>query len=437
MTRTDAAPSGPPRAAVVVTGTEVLTGRVTDRNGPFLAERLRQLGVDVGRVVVVGDRRDDLASALSYLLDEHDLVITSGGLGPTADDLTVEVVAAVQGRVVRHDEALEQRIRDRVAGIVRRRGWSTPTAVLEVGTRKQAMVPEGAHVLEPVGTAPGVVVTPASGEGTPVVVLPGPPGELQPMWAAAEADDLVRAVLDRGREIRQGTVRIWGPPEAELAALLRDLQEETGSPLDEQGLEITTCLRKGELEVVTRYAPAASPAYERLVAALHDRFGDQVFADDARSVDDVVAEALLARGETVATAESCTAGMLAARFADRPGSSAYLLGGLVTYANQAKVDLAGVPQQLLDSVGAVSAEVAEAMAVGARERVGSTYGIGVTGVAGPDGGTAGKPVGLVHVCLAGPSGTRPVELHLGGPRDEIRLRTTIAALHLLRRELED
>ncbi|KAJ1684542.1 hypothetical protein LUZ63_020297 [Rhynchospora breviuscula] len=428
--------SATPTAAVVVTGTEVLTGRVVDRNGPFLAERLRQLGVDVGRVVVVGDRRDDLASALTYLLAEHDLVITSGGLGPTADDLTVEVVAGVQGRTLRRDEALEQRVRDRVADITRRRGWSTPGEVMEAGIRKQALVPEGAHVLEPVGTAPGVVLTPADGDGPPVVVLPGPPGELQPMWQAAEEDDLVRGVLARASEIRQGTVRIWGPPEAELAALLRDV-EDAGGPLEEQGLEVTTCLRKGELEVVTRYAPPAAAAYDALVAALHERFGAQVFADDARSVDDVVAEALLARGESVATGESCTAGMLAARFADRPGSSAYLLGGLVTYANQAKVDLLGVPQHLLESVGAVSAEVAEAMAAGARERVGATYGIGVTGVAGPDGGTPEKPVGLVHVCLVGPSGARPLELQLGGPRDEVRLRTTIAALHLLREELAE
>lgn len=423
-----------PRAAVVVTGTEVLTGRVVDRNGPWLAEQLRLAGVDVGRIVVVGDRREDLASALRYLAEDHELVITSGGLGPTADDLTAEVVAQVQGRAMRLDETVEADIAERVRVLVARRGWDTDAGDLADGVRKQALVPVGAHVLDPVGTAPGLVV-PATGDGPPVLVLPGPPTELQPMWHAALEADLVRAVLDGAAELRQDTVRIWGPPEAELAALLRDHEAEHGE-LHGLGLEVTTCLRSGELEVVTRYAPAAQAAYDALVAALHTRFGASIFSDDGSTVDDVVAEALIARGATIATAESCTAGQLAARFADRAGSSAYLTGGFVTYANEAKVAEVAVPQDLLDSVGAVSPQVAVAMARGARHRLGTTYAVGITGVAGPDGGTPEKPIGLVHVCLVGPDDdAHPLELRLGGDRASIRARTVVAALHLLREAL--
>ena len=418
------------RAAIVVTGTEVLTGRVTDLNGPFLAESLRRLGVDVGRTVVVGDRRDDLVAALRFLIADHDLVLTTGGLGPTDDDLTAEVVAQVQDRAVSLDVELEARIAAIVAELNARRGWSPPTDVTERAVRKQALVPEEAIVLGPVGTAPGLVVTPAGG-GVPVVVLPGPPSELQPMWEDAVASAPVRAVLERAEELRQEQVRIWGPPEAELAGVLREHERRHGS-LPDAGLEVTTCVRDGELEVVTRFGPAAQDAYEALRSALHAAFGEQLYADDGRSLDEVVADGLLAAGATVATAESCTAGLLAGRLADRPGSSAYLTGGFVTYANEAKTAEVGVPAALIERVGAVSREVAEAMATGARERLGTTYGVGITGVAGPGGGTPEKPVGLVHVALAGPDGVVHRELRLGGSRAVIRRRTVVACLHLLR-----
>ncbi|THV08933.1 competence/damage-inducible protein A, partial [Nocardioides caeni] len=299
----------PIRAGIVVTGTEVLTGRVTDRNGPWLAERLRELGVDVGRTVVVGDRREDLATALRFQLADHDLVITSGGLGPTADDLTAEVVAQVQGRAMALDRDLADRIEEIVAGYAARRSWTTPPEILRQGSEKQAMVPDGAVVLTPIGTAPGLVV-PAADGGAAVVVLPGPPSELQPMWAEAIASAPVRAVLDRASELRQAEIRIWGPPEAELAAALR-VHEDAHGPLDEAGLEVTTCVRDGELEIVSRFAPEAAGAYGDLHASLSATFGEQIYADDGRSLDDVVAEVLLERGETVATAESCTAGLVA------------------------------------------------------------------------------------------------------------------------------
>lgn len=420
------------RAAIVVTGTEVLTGRVQDANGPWLAERLRERGVDVGRVVVVGDRREDLAATLRSLRVDHDLLLTSGGLGPTADDLTAEVVAEVQGRALHLDPDLAGRVGAIIAGLNARRGWSPPAEVTERSVAKQSLVPEGAVVLEPVGTAPGLVVTAADG-GAPVVVLPGPPGELRPMWDDAVRAAPVAVVLARATELRQAELRAYGPPEAELAGLLRDHEQRHGS-LEEAGLEVTTCVRDGELEVVTRYRPEAQPAYDALAAMLRERLAG-VFAEGGAKVDDVVAEALLARGATVATAESCTAGLLAGRLADRPGSSAYLVGGFVTYANEAKTAEVGVPADLIERVGAVSPEVAEAMARGARERLGTTFGVGITGVAGPGGGTPEKPVGLVHVAVAHPDGVLARRLDLGGDRAAIRRRTVVAALHLLREAL--
>ncbi len=293
---------------------------------------------------------------------------------------------------MRLDVDLERDIAAIVERLNTRRGWSVPDDASSVGVRKQAHVPDGAHVLAPVGTAPGLVVPPGEGrQGPPVVVLPGPPGELQPMWADAVVDDLVLAAIGDAEELHQSTLRLWGPPESELAARLREF-ETTHGDLAAAGLEVTTCLRDGELEIVTRYPPDSGPSYRRLAEHLHAVFSDTVFSDDQGSIDEVVASLLREAGATITTAESCTAGLLAGRLADVPGSSGYLLGGFVTYANQAKVDVVGVPQHLLESVGAVSAEVAEAMAAGARARLGTTFGIGVTGVAGPGGGTAEKPV---------------------------------------------
>lgn len=415
------------RAGIVVTGTEVLTGRVSDRNGPWLAEQLRLLGVDVGQVVVVGDRPDDLRSALALLLATNDLVLTSGGLGPTADDLTAAVVAEVQGRPPVLDPVLEREIAEIVERLSAGRGWRRDPAATAAGVRKQALVPAGAHVLAPTGTAPGLVVPVAEGRtGPPVVVLPGPPPELQGMWDAVLADPFVQSATSGREELRQSTVRLWGTPESELAATLVRHDAEL------EGLEVTTCLSEGELEIVTRYSPTAAPAYDALVAALRTDFPDTLFSADGRSVEEIVAEGLLDAHLTIATAESCTAGLLAARIADRPGSSAYLLGGLVTYANEAKRDLLGVPQELLDSVGAVSAEVARAMADGARARLGTDIGVGITGVAGPGGGTPDKPVGLVHLCVTSADAVLARRVVLGGDRAAVRHRSVVVALHLVR-----
>jgi nicotinamide-nucleotide amidase len=418
------------RAGIVVTGTEVLTGRVSDRNGPWLAEQLRLAGVDIAQTVVVGDRRADLLQALDFLASSGvDLIITSGGLGPTADDLTAEVVAEFQGRPLELDAVLEQRIGDIVARLLAARGWRTDPAATAAGTRKQAMVPMGAEILEPVGTAPGFVVPVADGRsGPPIVVLPGPPGELRPMWPRALETEAVHAAISAREEVRQRTLRLWGAPESELAATLRGL--------DVAQLEITTCLRDGELEIVTRYGPQAQGAYDAFAAAIATTHQDTLYSPDGRTIDDLVAGTLLERGLTIATAESCTAGLLAGRLTDRAGSSAYVLGGLVVYSNEAKHALAGVPTELIDRVGAVSAEVATALAAGARERLGADVGVGITGIAGPDGGTPEKPVGTVHFCASTAQRSVDRKVRVPGSRADVRARSVTIALHLVRTLLE-
>ncbi|MEU2347731.1 competence/damage-inducible protein A [Modestobacter sp. NPDC049651] len=414
------------RAGIVVTGTEVLTGRVADRNGPWLAEQLRQLGVDVGSVVVVGDRAADLYAALGFLAAGNDLVITTGGLGPTADDLTAQVVADHQGRPVHLDPALEQRIAGIVARLTAARGWATEPESTAAATAKQAQVPDGATVLEPVGTAPGLVVPPAAGRtGPPVVVLPGPPPELQGMWPAVLAAEPVRRVLAGAGELRQETLRLWRTPESELAETLRRVDDQL------TGLEVTTCLRDGELEIVTRFAPDAAPAYDRLVAAVRTDFGATLFSEGP-DVDALVAGALADRGLTLAVAEADTGGALSARLSARAGASRWFLGGVAAYADAAKRELLGVPAGTLDTHGAVSPEVAAALADGARARFGADVGIGVTGIAGPGGGTPGKPVGTVHLVAVGPDGSASRSLVVGGGREAFRQRTTTVSLQLVR-----
>lgn len=416
------------RAGIVVTGTEVLTGRVADRNGPWLAEQLRIIGVDIAQILVVGDRPQDLHDSLEFFAHTGvDLIITTGGLGPTADDLTAEMVAAAQGRPLVLDSELEEQIATIVARLSVSRGWRLDPMATASATRKQALVPAGASVLAPVGTAPGLVVPAADGRsGPPVVVLPGPPWELRMMWPAALDDPAVQTALAGREQVRQHTIRLWGMPESELAATLRDNEARLA------GLEITTCLRDGELEIVTRYGRAAQAAYDDLEAVIRAAHPDTLFSLDGRTIDDVVADALTTGELTIATAESCTGGLLAARLTQRPGSSAYLLGGLVVYSNEAKQELAGVPAQLIENVGAVSAEVAAALAVGVRARLDADIGVGITGIAGPGGGSADKPVGLVYICAAGRDKTVARMIKLPGSRADVRSRSVVFAMHLLR-----
>jgi nicotinamide-nucleotide amidase len=340
------------RAGILVTGTEVLTGRVADRNGPWVAERLLELGVELAHITICGDRPADIEAQLRFLRDEGvDLIVTTGGLGPTADDMTVAVVAAFSGRELVLDTEMESTIAAIVAKWMARFPDMDVEAV-RAANRKQAMVPEGATVLAPVGTAPGVVV----GGSPAVVVLPGPPTELQAMWPAAVATDAVQQATAGRVTYRQDTVRMFGVAESGLAETLREAE----AGLDGfDRLEITTCLRRGELEMVTRYEPGDAAAYAGLMDRIREKHGAAVFSEDGATVDEQVA-GLLA-GRRIATAESCTAGMLAARLTDRAGSSAYVAGGAVAYANEAKIELLGVHPALIAAHGAVSSEVAEAM----------------------------------------------------------------------------
>lgn len=415
------------RAGIVVTGTEVLTGRVQDRNGPWLADRLLELGVELAHITICADRPADIEAQLRFLAGEGvDLIVTSGGLGPTADDVTVATVARFCGREIALDTALEATIADILKRLMGRREGVDFDDVL-AANRKQAMVPVGAEILAPVGTAPGVVVP---GHPT-VVVLPGPPRELQPMWLKAIETSAVQEAIAGRTEYQQDTIRMFGLPESGLAETLRDGE---ASITDFDRLEITTCLRRGELEIVTRYEPDAASVYADLLALLRDRHGRQIFSEDGAFVDDQVAELLA--GRTIATAESCTAGMIAARLTDRPGSSAYVAGGVVSYSNEAKVELLGVDAGLIEAHGAVSEPVAEAMAAGALRRFGADTAVATTGIAGPGGGSAEKPVGTVCFSVTLANGTTLTRtLVLPGNRSDVRERSTTVAMHLLRRVL--
>jgi nicotinamide-nucleotide amidase len=420
------------RAGIVVTGTEVLTGRVRDRNGPWLSDRLLELGVELAHITICGDRREDMEAQLRFMADQGvDLIITSGGLGPTADDLTLEVVARFAGRPLQLDEALEGRIADILRPLMKR--WrNLDFDAVRAANRKQALVPEGATVIEPAGTAPGMVVPPANGTGPTVVVLPGPPRELHAMWHVAVQTDAFRsAVGEASTDYAQSMLRLFGIPESEIAETLRAAEQQIERF---EALEITTCLRRGEVEVVVRHEPGTEVAWRELEALIARRHERTLFSTDGTTVDDQVAELL--RGHTVATAESCTGGLMAARLTERPGASDYLSGGTVAYANQAKVDLLGVDPALIERHGAVSPEVAEAMADGALARHGADVAIAITGVAGPGGGTEAKPVGTVCWCAKLASGAVLArDVRMPGDRNEIRDRSTTVGMHLLRRLL--
>jgi competence/damage-inducible protein CinA-like protein len=419
------------RAGIVVTGTEVLSGRIVDRNGPWLADRLFELGIDLAHVTICGDRAEDMEAQLRFLAAEGvDLIITSGGLGPTADDLTAEVVARFAGRELVLDEALERRIAEILRPLMKR--WKgLDFEAVRAANRKQALVPQGAVVIDPAGTAPGLVVPPANGAGPPVVVLPGPPRELHAMWPHAVASEPFRMAAGDSASYEQHTLRLFGIPESEIAETLRVAEGEL-EHFDR--LEITTCLRRGEVEVVVRHEPADSGAWTQLERIVAERHARTLFSSDGSLVDDQVAELLT--GRTIAVGESCTGGLMAARLSERPGSSEYFAGGAVAYSNRAKNTLLGVDAQVIEAHGAVSPEVAAAMADGALERFGSDTAVGITGIAGPGGGTEDKPVGYVCWCVKTADGAQLArDVRLPGDRADVRDRSTTVAMHLLRRLL--
>jgi nicotinamide-nucleotide amidase len=414
------------RAGIVVTGTEVLTGRIADSNGPWVSERLAERGVEVAHIVVVADRPDDLEAALRFLAAEGmDLIVTTGGLGPTADDLTAEVVARFADRELLLDEMVEERIAEILRGFAKRGGFDFDEAAIMDANRKQAMVPEGAIALDPVGTAPGLVVP--AGERV-VIVLPGPPRELQPMWAVALEAEPVLEVLARATPLRGYTLRMFGVPESEIAKSLREIEGD-GTAID--AVEITTCLRRGEIEIDVRYRDEAEAVADAVREGLQARHQRHLFSLDGETIDSQVAKLL--EGRRLGLAESCSGGLLAARITKVPGASAYMAGSVVAYANEAKAELLSVDPALIAAKGAVSPEAAEAMAIGALDRFGADVAVSITGIAGPDGGTEEKPVGYVCFNARLADGTSiardPV---IPGGREDIRERSALVGMHLLR-----
>ncbi len=413
------------RGGIVVTGTEVLTGRISDRNGPWISERLAENGVDVAQILVVGDRPGDLQAALRFLADQGvGLIVTSGGLGPTADDLTAEVVARFAGVDLVLDEEMEAKIAEVLRAFARR--FKFDVDAVRDANRKQAMVPEGSTTIDPAGTAPGIVV---SSNGVTVIVLPGPPRELHAMWPHALETPDVRAALERATPFREVTLRMFGIPESEIAKTLREIESE----VDLSPLEITTCLRQAELVVDVRYLPEDEERYERLRDEIGQRHARHLFSDGP-TIDEQLAELL--GGHRLGIAESCTGGLMAGRLTQRPGASAYVAGSVVAYSNEAKIGLLAVAEELIAGHGAVSVEVAEAMADGALERFDADVACGITGIAGPDGGTEEKPVGYVCVCVKLATGESLArDPQLPGGRDDVRERTVVVAMHMLRRLL--
>jgi nicotinamide-nucleotide amidase len=408
-----------PTAAVLLTGSELLDGRTRDRNGQYLGATLSRRGFRVTHVVLSPDDPDVLRDDLAFLVDRHPtLLVTSGGLGTTHDDLTAATVARVTGRVLQTDPEALRMVTETTRRVAERRGISFDELLPEMA--RQALLPRGSRAIAPAGVAPGFVLRL---KDTTIVALPGVPWELEAMWPgmfdglAAEAD------VEPPRTL---TVRLYGWGEVQVGALLRD------AATDRLRLAITAA--SGEVTVTAGFDgrdPAAAAQADDLTATL--RAAAPVFSTDGRTVDEIVADLLRGSGATVAVAESCTGGLLGGRLTELPGSSAYVLGGAVVYADAAKRDLLGVPDALLRSHGAVSEPVARIMAEGVRARLAATYGLSVTGVAGPGGATPDKPVGLVFIGCAGPGETVVRRHEFPGDRPTVRAWSVVSALHLLRR----
>jgi len=410
-----------PRAVVVATGSELVRGERTDRNGPFLAAEALRHGLEPAHITIVGDSPAELETAFRDGL-EADACLVSGGLGPTHDDRTVETIARVAGLELVVDEALQREI-EAVSRAVAER-LRRPYADFAPGVTKQATRPASAVSIGLAGTAPGLVLR--APNGCVVVILPGPPAELRRLWPNALASEPMRELLGRTQPPGRRVLRVFGLSESAVARAL----EESGG--DGDGVEATICARDFEIHVDLLVEPGADERAEALEAALVGRLEKWLFARDERGVEELVLSLAGARGLALATAESCTGGMVAVRLTDVPGSSVSFVGGIVAYSDKVKQTELGVPEELLMKHGAVSAEVAAAMAEGARERLQADVAVSVTGVAGPGGGTPEKPVGLVYVHAAGPDGSLSRVLDLPGERGQIRLRATVTALHLLR-----
>jgi nicotinamide-nucleotide amidase len=415
-------------AAIVAVGSELLTPSRVDTNSLFITGRLNELGIDVVMKAVVGDDRARLAHVCAAALDRADLVVFSGGLGPTDDDLTREAVADVLGRELREDPAIVERLRARFAA----RGYTTP---MPENNRRQAMVPAGAEVLENTrGSAPGLWLE--HGERA-VVLLPGPPRELKPMLEVLIAGPL-RERAPGGVLLRR-VLKVTGRIESQTDEVLHPLYVEWERWAPPVAATILASLGQIELHLSTRAASSAEASRLLDVAAQQACavLGADVFSTDGRSMEEVVGEMLASRALRIALAESCTGGFLTSRLTDVPGSSRYVERAVVTYANEAKVELLGVPAAAIAEHGAVSEPVAVAMARGVREQAGVDIGVGVTGIAGPGGGTPEKPVGTVALAVAFGDSIRSRTYRFHGERDQVKFQASQAALDTVRRMLAD
>jgi nicotinamide-nucleotide amidase len=408
------------KAEIIAVGSELLTPDRLDTNSLFLTAELNKLGIEVTRKCVVGDKRDDVREAFAHGLSRSDVTISTGGLGPTEDDLTREVVADLLGRKLESNLAVLHGIEQRFQKIGRK--------MVDINAR-QAMVPEGATVLENSrGTAPGLWM---ESDGRVVILLPGPPIEMQTMFARQVAERLMR----RAGDVRQVTreLRVAGMPESDVDQRIAPIYTKY------DGVDTTILAAPGEIQIHLRAWSADRAATDKVLDEMVERItlalGENVFTHQAQTLEFVVADALTLNRATISTAESCTGGLLAERLTRVPGSSNYFLGGVVSYSNTLKSAWVDVPAAMIESHGAVSAEVAQALADGIRRRTGSTLGIGITGVAGPGGGTPEKPVGLVHIALA--DGKAPVErgINFPGDRDRVRWQAAQTALDMVRRYL--
>jgi nicotinamide-nucleotide amidase len=410
-----------PRAAIVASGSELVRGDRHDRNGPYLAADLLRRGIEPARIVVVGDHAEDLAAAFREGLD-HDLLVISGGLGPTHDDRTIELLAEAAGVPLFVDEELAAAIEQRSRLVAAR--LNRPYADFEHGVRKQATLPQGAEWVGLVGTAPAVVLP--RGARRVAVALPGPPRELQELWPRVCETEPMRRLLARATVPRRRVLRMFGVSESSVAQALAAIGGEG------DGVGVTICARDFEIHVDLFVEAGAEARADEIERGLEERAGRFVFSHDERSTAELVLDLLRERGLTLGTAESCTGGLVAARLTDVPGSSEVFRGAVVAYADDVKRDSLGVAEPVLAGHGAVSAETAAAMAAGARETLGVDVAVAVTGIAGPGGGSAEKPVGLVFLHAAGVDGGLARRLDLPGDRETIRLRATVAALHLVR-----
>ncbi|MBP7403133.1 MAG: competence/damage-inducible protein A [Clostridia bacterium] len=409
-------------AEIICVGTELLIGQTLNTNAHFIARQLTLMGINSYYQTVVGDNPDRLASAIRTAASRSDCVFLTGGLGPTADDITMAVAAQVAGRpLVRHDPS-EQAIR----AIFSRMGREMTDNNL-----KQAMLPQDSIVLpNGNGTAPGCIIEfTLDGEDKTFVLLPGPPSELHPMF-----DGQVRPYLQErtSRVLRNVFVRMIGIGESKAETMLRDLIDGQTNP--------TIAPYAGEGEVLFRITQLARSADEPdntgpLLREVKARVGEYIYEIGERKMHEVVADLLTARGKTLSLAESCTGGLAAATLVDIPGASAFLCGGLVAYDNTVKRDLLGVPEELLQREGAVSEAVAIAMATGCRQLFGSDYAVGITGIAGPGGATPGKPVGLVHLAVSDAEGCETRVLRVNGNRTRVRGVAALNAFDLLRRRI--